>query len=99
MNPLIAQLKSKLPSWYFEAYGWQGAAVACYPPGGPSFDRWQELAAVAWIGAVCGPLYIVDSLRTSSPVSTFQPTPLGGSQYSQETGDKLSTKTTPEAGV
>jgi hypothetical protein len=54
----LDQLRRKLPSWTFERYGNQGA-IACYPPGGPSFEAWTNLAKWATITSACGPLYVV----------------------------------------
>lgn len=57
-----ATLKQKLPHWHFEPIGTRGI-VACFPPTHPSPDTWLELQAHAYISAVCGPLYLVTTLK------------------------------------
>lgn len=65
---LAEHLSASLPEWHFEPYG-LSCHVACFPPRGyTGFKAWQELAGVAYIESVCGPLYVVSSLR--SPVCT-----------------------------
>jgi hypothetical protein len=55
----LTKLSEKLPGWHFTAYG-IGDSIACYPPGGPSYDNFIALSAIAPISAVCGPLYVVN---------------------------------------
>ena len=55
-----SELKSALPGWVFQGYGKSDNAVACFPPGGPSLERYRELKAVAPVSAVCGPFYLVN---------------------------------------
>ena len=54
------ELKELLPGWVFQGYGKSDNAVACFPPGGPSLQRYSELKAVAPVSAVCGPFYLVN---------------------------------------
>lgn len=59
---LIRILGQSLPNWTFQPYGQQGA-VACYPPEPPNADAFNRLSALAPISSVCGPLYVVTTLR------------------------------------
>lgn len=63
-TPIQAQLSAALPHWHFEPYGTRGA-VACFPPNGPSLEAWRELEPHAFISSVCGPLYVVTTLRNA----------------------------------
>ena len=59
----IQTLQSALPAWHFEKYSKDAGCqvIACFPPGGPSMERWVELETFSPIQGVYGPIYAVSA--------------------------------------